>query len=513
MSRVGRSQDALSDLVSSTCVSESGAIRPENFYNLGLGCQSRQLHLKAIAAFTTCLELLQQHHLSPPWNEQKRLDAAMYLVLRKATYKSRSLSLRQERQYRDAAMDMIRCGGSSLKALPMGYPGSYNSAIRKGVACYYDCGDLFASRNVPTKDKEEEQKDVNEKVSEEMKGKEKEKEKGADLLTTKTEQNQHNGSVKSDNAESGSESDTSSESDSESENELLLSSSTGIWHQLAEAASHYHHHTESDLDKLVDVLQEVHMLHYLPKKHLRRIAKHVKIIKLHQDQAVFYQSSTAHCMYVILHGAVSVHLREKVQVKSKANATNQDSGTALTESTDEFQLADREINNKEPGINTSSMDGDSVTTEIQSSSTPPSPPHLISWEEQHYHHNQPNNRQSGTLSTTGGKYLVTLHVGQAFGEQALANSDEKHVVSRSASCVSEVDDTILMTISKHDFDRIVKTELKRETMECQHFLQDVSLFTMVKNDRDMHNIAMYAETREYSVDDVIVAEGTEQEEG
>ena len=70
-----------------------------------------------------------------------------------------------------------------------------------------------------------------------------------------------------------------------------------------------------------------------------------------------------------------------------------------------------------------------------------------------------------------------------------------------------------MTISKEDFDRVVKVELLREVHKTQNFLQDLLIFDMITNVEDMHNIAKYAESREYSVDDVIVAEGTEQEEG
>ena len=66
------------------------------------------------------------------------------------------------------------------------------------------------------------------------------------------------------------------------DNELLTSSDTGIWHQLATAASH---HTESDIDALVEVLQEVKLLSTLPKHHLRRICKSVRVILLHANDA------------------------------------------------------------------------------------------------------------------------------------------------------------------------------------------------------------------------------------
>ena len=79
--------------------------------------------------------------------------------------------------------------------------------------------------------------------------------------------------------------------------------------------------------------------------------------------------------------------------------------------------------------------------------------------------------------------------------------------------ISESNGTILLTISKEDFDRVVKVELLREVHNTQNFLKDLLIFDMITNDEDMHNIAKYAESREYSVDDVIVAEGTEQEEG
>ena len=198
---------------------------------------------------------------------------------------------------------------------------------------------------------------------------------------------------------------------------------------------------------------------------------------------VFYQSTHAHCMYVILKGSISVHLREQEIIQ---NTTDNNDNNDTNDKFDD----DQEEEEKKPKFQ-----------------------HQLSWEEKHFHADQPEHRSTGTLSTSGGKYLVTLHTGQAFGEQALANSDGLHEVKRSASCVAEENSTILLTISKNNFNQIVKNELKKEVLATQKFLSDINLFTMIENEDDMHNLAMYAESREYDVDDVIVAEGTEQEEG
>jgi len=93
LSRVGRHHDALKDLEMAAALSPN---LPENYYNLGLHYQSRTSHKKAIYVFTHALELLRQR-LCPPWTLDRRQDAGMYLLLRKSTYKSRALSLRQER--------------------------------------------------------------------------------------------------------------------------------------------------------------------------------------------------------------------------------------------------------------------------------------------------------------------------------------------------------------------------------------------------------------------------------
>ena len=97
LSRVDRLSDAMHDLEKATELSQT---RPENWYNLGLCYQTNQRHQQAIHAFTIALNILQTYHLSSPWNEERRRDAPMYLSIRCATYKSRSLSLRQERRYR-----------------------------------------------------------------------------------------------------------------------------------------------------------------------------------------------------------------------------------------------------------------------------------------------------------------------------------------------------------------------------------------------------------------------------
>ena len=87
-------------------------------------------------------------------------------------------------------------------------------------------------------------------------------------------------------------------------------------------------------------------------------------------------------------------------------------------------------------------------------------------------------------------------------------SDAMHEKPRSASCVVEENNTILLTISKNDFDRVVKKELMKEVEATQLFLNQVNIFQMIENTQDMHNLAAYSESREYEVDDVIIAAGT-----
>ena len=298
LSRVGRLSDSLKDLEKAA---QYGSTVPENHYNLGLGYQTNQCHKQAIVAFTTALQLL-SGLLCSPWTTDRRLDAPMYLALRKATYKSRALSLRQTREYRTAAMDMMRCGGSTLQALPHGLPGSHEAALRKGVASYFDCGDLYTSKTNATHKLTTEQAESTKKSNKkeatvnmkDLQGIATITETGQpeDIQTTTT--NQTNKKDASDGGTTDGAMDGAIEekkekknvdddcSDDDEDNELLTSSDTGIWHQLATAASH---HTESDIDALVEVLQEVKLLSTLPKHHLRRICKSVRVILLHANDA------------------------------------------------------------------------------------------------------------------------------------------------------------------------------------------------------------------------------------
>ena len=141
---------------------------------------------------------------------------------------------------------------------------------------------------------------------------------------------------------------------------------------------------------------------------------HVKVIRLNSSDAVFYQDSHAHCMYVILHGSVSVHLRKNgIIIESmEANDGNDDK---KMENNLEKKL--EEIEKKEEKEKEKEKEKPFV--------------HPQSWEERHFDEDQPNTRVDGTLSNRGGKYLVTLHAGQAFGEQALASSDDLKDTPRS----------------------------------------------------------------------------------
>jgi len=41
------------------------------------------------------------------------------------------------RQYKNAALDMMKCGGSMLKAMPTGLVGSYDAAVRRGKSWWW----------------------------------------------------------------------------------------------------------------------------------------------------------------------------------------------------------------------------------------------------------------------------------------------------------------------------------------------------------------------------------------
>ena len=137
----------------------------------------------------------------------------------------------------------------------------------------------------------------------------------------------------------------------------------------------------------------------------------------------FYKIS----LYVILHGTVSIHLRDSkhaqiVKERTKNNSMEKDVKMDVK---------------KEEGVKEKQMMEEASERRLPAPPPLPSPPpHPISWEASKFCCDEPTTRVAGTLQSTGGKYLVTLHPGQAFGEQALAGDDEGKDIPRSASCVS-----------------------------------------------------------------------------
>ena len=440
LSRVDRLSDAMHDLEKATELSQT---RPENWYNLGLCYQTNQRHQQAIHAFTIALNLLQTYHLSSPWNEERRRDAPMYLSIRCATYKSRSLSLRQERRYREAAMDMMKVkGGSKLKSLPNGLKGSYEAAVRKGTATYFDCGDLYATRGDDDDGVREEKKfekdtpemEMAEMVAtDELEVVEEKVVEEEEVVVREVVEEEENSDLEKKEKEK-----KKSENEIKMENDTTTTTPISIWQKLAANISQ---HTTKDIAALVDIISEVHLLQHLPKKHLQRICQHVKIETFQTNDVIFYQGSRAHCLYVILHGTVSIHLRDSkhaqvVKERTKKNSMEKDVKKDVKKDMKKDVKKDvkKDMKKKEGVKEEQTMEASERRLPAPLPSPPP--PHPISWEASKFCCDEPTTRVAGTLQSTGGKYLVTLHPGQAFGEQALAGDDEGKDIPRSASCVS-----------------------------------------------------------------------------
>ena len=201
--------------------------------------------------------------------------------------------------------------------------------------------------------------------------------------------------------------------------------SAGIWDRLARSGDSPT--ATSDINAIVEVISTVHLLSHLPTRHLQRICKHVRIVRLQAGESVFYQHTTAHCMYIILHGSVSVHLENKAIKDAELDKKQRE------EKEKEEKEEKEEEEKKHPEKKKNSLQKEKEEEKDGKEEAPPPPApflHALSWEEQTFSHDEPHTRGKGTLSTTGGKYLVTLHPGQAFGEQALAESDESHETTR-----------------------------------------------------------------------------------
>ena len=546
--RLGRRAAALKDLEVAASLNPKD---PENLFNLGLGYQRSGIHAEAVRAFTQCLEQIGLH-LCPPWTEKRRLDAETYLALRRAVYKSRSMSLRQEREYHLAALDMIKSGGAQQVALRNGLTGSYQRALRRGAAAYFDCGELYGHMHVskvgetqtviasPAQKKSSKKEDVGQVAVPESVG------------DAQVEKENGNDDANAGQAQGDSSDDSIDESD-------CLDTEIGagkdspqhdtLWHRLARETRLYpsREHSPKDIDELAGIAHQVQLLSTLPEKHLRRICSHMGVVELQKNEVVFYQGSTPHCLYLVLHGGVSVYLHEKY---GHADAVEKEERERIERERKEHEEAANMAIIKATGLTTGS-DGEDVrgggdaayanaksknsSKNVAPSEQQPAGPDLMpmSWEAKTFlpvHILEPAvtetkdlSRQrlrvldaaaSPTVDQGLGRFLVTLHAGSSFGEQALViDADENADKRRNASCVAESDGVVLLTVSKEDFNRVVRTQLMQEVKQVEEFLRSVALFSMVTSNECMHNLATYAETRHYGVDDVIVAEGTVQEEG
>ena len=500
--RLGRRSDALRDLKVAAILKPD---EPENLYNLGLGYQRSDMHKLAVGEFTKCLEKISLH-LCPPWTEKRRLDAVTYLTLRQAVYKSRSMSLRQERKYHRAALDMIKSGGAQQLSLKNGLTGSYQRALRRGAAAYFDCGELYGHKISGGSETDGNASDIT--------------------------------SLDRDNHEEEEESMLDRDADSPlSEKSGIIDDNKDkqhetIWHRLAEETRLLpsKEHSPDDINTLAGVAHQVSILSSLPMKHLRRICSHMGVIELEKDEVVFYQGSVPHCLYLILHGEVSVHLHENFghadNVEKERHEREERKHLELEEAKNAKRLkAAGLVLNAEEDESPRNDACDGTETDVSDESLELMP---VSWEAKKFLKltdpdgaMTPERREmlldAAAIPTSKkglGRFLVSLHAGSSFGEQALAVEEEKNLDKRrNATCVAQGDGAILLTVSKEDFDRVVRKQLLQEVKEVETFLRSVSLFSMVTSAECMKNLATYASIRKYDVDDVIIAEGTVQEEG
>jgi CRP-like cAMP-binding protein len=546
--RLDRRAAALKDLEAAAALN---AGIPENLFNLGLGYQRNVMHAEAVRAFTQCLEQIGLR-LCPPWTEKRRLDAVTYLTLRRAVYKSRAMSLRQEREYHLAALDMIKSGGAQQLALKNGLTGSYQRALRRGAAAYFDCAELYGHEDAPQAG--EPQAGGADKPAETA---HKDEEKLERASAGDAPQEKDDGDSNGDSAgDRDVDEDRQSDADGSSvessrvdggkgigEEEVATPEHDTIWHRLARETRLYpsREHSSADIDELAGIAHQVQLLSTLPKKHLRRICAHMGVVELQKDEAVFYQGSVPHCLYLVLHGGVSVYLHEKF---GHADAVEKEERQRIEREKQEREEAANMAKIKATGLMTGSdpeeeeeeqeQEQEKGTVAAGGGASAPTHRMPMSWEAKAFLPTrilEPVLRETQdvvsqrlsvldaaavpTVDQGLGRFLVTLHAGSSFGEQGLVVEDPDGGTDkrRNASCVAESHGVVLLTVSKEDFNRVVRTQLMQEVKEVEAFLRSVALFSMVTSNECMHNLATYAETRHYDVDDVIVAEGTVQEEG
>ena len=149
-------------------------------------------------------------------------------------------------------MDMMKVkGGSKLKSLPNGLKGSYEAAVRKGTATYFDCGDLYATRGDDDDGVREEKKFEKDKPEMEM----------AEMVATdelevveekvvrEVEEEEENSDLEKEEKEK-----KKSEKEIKMENDTTTTTPISIWQKLAENISQ---HTAKDIAALVDIIVSV----------------------------------------------------------------------------------------------------------------------------------------------------------------------------------------------------------------------------------------------------------------
>ena len=297
-----------------------------------------------------------------------------------------------------------------------------------GTSTYFDCGELFKDGERETETTPVGTVDGKTSVvdGEEAGDGEEGREKDTVLVNnhkTQNTTNQHKEEAEAATAEAEKEEEkTTTETNGRTTTSMA---SAGIWDRLARSGDSPT--ATSDINAIVEVISTVHLLSHLPTRHLQRICKHVRIVRLQAGESVFYQHTTAHCMYIILHGSVSVHLENKAIKDAELDKKQREE----KEKEEKEKKEEEEKKHPEKKKNSLQKEKEEVKDGKEEAPPPPAPfLHALSWEEQTFSHDEPHTRGKGTLSTTGGKYLVTLHPGQAFGEQALAESDESHETTR-----------------------------------------------------------------------------------
>ena len=314
------------------------------------------------------------------------------------------------------------------------------------------------------------------------------------------------GAVSVDPQDKGGASDTDvANEEEEEEEEEKASERDTLWHRLARETQLHpsRKHSPDDIDALAEIAQHVQLLSSLPKKHLRRICSHMGVVELEKDEVVFYQGSVPHCLYLVLHGGVSVYLHEKLghadlverevrerterekEEREKAANMEKIKATGLVTGSD-HEEEDDEICNEE-----------TTSTEAEDRSQMERMP--LSWEAKKFlpidclepaliETEELENQRLSVLDAAAapavaeglGRFLVTLHAGSSFGEQALVVEDDENIDKRrNASCVAQGEGVVLLTVSREDFDRVVRTQLMQEVKESEAFLRNVALFSMV----------------------------------